>query len=311
MPATSVPGTFVACSRFSAHLVDDSTVPFAPAQPNVFMKRVMNELKHLRGTAAQVADIFVKSNEDRLHSFKFAIAGGVHTPYYQGFYCFDMSLPPTFPNAPPVVKFHSRNMRLNPNLYEDGKVCLSLLGTWSGHQAGESWAVTSTLRQVMLSIQALILCQEPFYNEPGDEGLAGTREGATHSRMYNEKVFLFKIAHLMHQAQQQPADWFGEFRAHYLRVVPRMLQRYRRYLQQEVVVGAAAESPSSPSASSSSVPRAGSINADGLILPLSTGLKTALANRVEQLQAQYSTLSARWQKELEEMHAGFGEEENE
>jgi len=29
-------------------------------------------------------------------------------------------------------------VRFNPNLYNCGKVCLSLLGTWSGGQ-GESW----------------------------------------------------------------------------------------------------------------------------------------------------------------------------
>jgi ubiquitin-protein ligase len=28
--------------------------------------------------------------------------------------------------------------RCNPNLYEDGKVCLSILGTWQGEKS-ESW----------------------------------------------------------------------------------------------------------------------------------------------------------------------------
>lgn len=31
-----------------------------------------------------------------------------------------------------------RHLQFNPNLYNCGKVCLSLLGTWSGGQ-GESW----------------------------------------------------------------------------------------------------------------------------------------------------------------------------
>ena len=39
-------------------------------------------------------------------------------------------------------------VRFNPNLYSDGKVCLSLLGTWEGAQ-GEKWsAETSTILQV-------------------------------------------------------------------------------------------------------------------------------------------------------------------
>lgn len=302
IPATSILGTFVSCSRFSAHLVDnDPSQPFHPAQPAIFMKRVMNELKHLRSTCSQVADIFVKSNEDRIHTLKFAIAGGVHTPYYGGFFCFDLALPPTFPNAPPVVRFHSRNMRLNPNLYEDGLVCLSLLGTWNGQTPGESWSVSSTLRQVMLSIQALILCQEPFYNEPGDEALNGTRDGAAHSKMYNEKVFLLKIGHLMHQAVQHPADWFGEFREHYLRAVPRMLARWRRYL--ELAAGGTA-------ASSSGAPPPGSVNADGLILPMSAGMRHALARRIEQLEQQHATLSAKWKEEMTDFAFGGNDEDD-
>ena len=40
-------------------------------------------------------------------------------------------------------------VRFNPNLYQEGKVCLSLLGTWDGAQ-GEQWNQdTSTILQVM------------------------------------------------------------------------------------------------------------------------------------------------------------------
>lgn len=54
--------------------------------------------------------------------------------------------------------------RFNPNLYADGKVCLSILGTWQGPgwQPGKS-----TLMQVLLSIQGMIFVPEPYFNEPG------------------------------------------------------------------------------------------------------------------------------------------------
>ncbi|CAM9319526.1 unnamed protein product, partial [Choristocarpus tenellus] len=72
-------------------------------------------------------------------------------------------------------------------LIKDGKVCLSLLGTWNGEKA-ESWNVqTSTLLQVLVSIQSLILVPQPFFNEPGYERQLGTEEGTTHSRQYNDK----------------------------------------------------------------------------------------------------------------------------
>ena len=45
------------------------------------------------------------------------------------------------------------SFRINPNLYEDGTVCLSLLGTWSGKEETEEWNVNSNLLQLVVSIQ--------------------------------------------------------------------------------------------------------------------------------------------------------------
>jgi baculoviral IAP repeat-containing protein 6 len=51
----------------------------------------------------------------------------------------------------------------DPNLYNCGKVCLSLLGTWSG-SSEEMWNKDSTLLQLFVSIQALIFVREPYFN---------------------------------------------------------------------------------------------------------------------------------------------------
>ena len=45
------------------------------------------------------------------------------------------------------------SVRFNPNLYSNGKVCLSLLGTWRGGSAMEEWNSSSSLLQVLVSIQ--------------------------------------------------------------------------------------------------------------------------------------------------------------
>ena len=50
-------------------------------------------------------------------------------------------------------------------LYANGKVCLSLLGTWHGGSRAEEWTDTSTLLQVFVSIQALIFVKYPAWNE--------------------------------------------------------------------------------------------------------------------------------------------------
>ena len=85
---------------------------------------------------------------------------------------FDIYFPIGYLKSPPKVKFRTTGaglVRFNPDLYNEGKVCLSPLGTWGGAK-GEEWnAENSTIIQVLVSIQSLILVPEPYYNEPGFE----------------------------------------------------------------------------------------------------------------------------------------------
>lgn len=66
-------------------------------------------------------------------------------------------------------------------LTEARAVCLSLLGTWSG----EHWVPKqSTLLQLLVSMQSMIFCAEPWGNEPGREYSVGTAA----SENYNAQV---------------------------------------------------------------------------------------------------------------------------
>nr|XP_018260191.1 uncharacterized protein I303_07108 [Kwoniella dejecticola CBS 10117]OBR82349.1 hypothetical protein I303_07108 [Kwoniella dejecticola CBS 10117] len=111
--------------------------------------------------------IFLQVDETRVDVLKAMIIGPEGTPYENGCFIFDIFLPLDYNQRCPNVKSMTTNggtYRLNPNLYADGKVCLSLLGTWSG----PGWiSGQSTLLQVLISIQSLILCEEPYTNEPG------------------------------------------------------------------------------------------------------------------------------------------------
>ena len=56
---------------------------------------------------------------------------------------------------PPKVKLittGNEHVRFNPNLYNNGTVCLSLLGTWASTNESEKWSAVSTIRQVLMSI---------------------------------------------------------------------------------------------------------------------------------------------------------------
>jgi ubiquitin-protein ligase len=109
---------------------------------------------------------FCRTFEDRLDLLSIMIEGPQNTPYEGGLFFFDIQLSKEYPNTPPLCHYISYcTDRLNPNLYEDGKVCVSLLGTWSG-RGTEVWSSTnSTLLQVIVSIQGLILVDEPYFNE--------------------------------------------------------------------------------------------------------------------------------------------------
>jgi ubiquitin-conjugating enzyme E2 Z len=57
--------------------------------------------------------------------------GPFDTPYEGGYFYFILRFPPDYPYSPPRVKFMTTaggTVRFNPNLYADGKVCLSVLG---------------------------------------------------------------------------------------------------------------------------------------------------------------------------------------
>lgn len=98
------------------------------------------------------------------------IRGPCQTPYEDGLFVFDICLPHNFPNHPPRAHYISFWYdRLNPNLYVEGKVCVSLLGTWVSQNKEEKWGPKSTLLQLIVSIQGLILVEEPYFNEPGYE----------------------------------------------------------------------------------------------------------------------------------------------
>eukprot|EP01103_Thecamoeba_quadrilineata_P003184 TRINITY_DN1298_c0_g1_i2.p1 TRINITY_DN1298_c0_g1~~TRINITY_DN1298_c0_g1_i2.p1 ORF type:complete len:329 (-),score=64.07 TRINITY_DN1298_c0_g1_i2:28-1014(-) len=137
------------------------------------------------------SSVFVRYDEERLDVMQVLITGPPDTPYSAGCFHFDVFFPNNYPASPPKINLMTTGagtVRFNPNLYNCGKVCLSLLGTWSG-ASGEMWNKdTSTFLQVLVSIQSLILVPMPYFNEPGYERQIGTPEGDLHNRRYNDTI---------------------------------------------------------------------------------------------------------------------------
>ncbi|KZW03836.1 hypothetical protein EXIGLDRAFT_715884 [Exidia glandulosa HHB12029] len=158
------------------------------------------------------SSVFLRVDETRVDVIKALITGPEGTPYYNGCYCFDIFLGSSYNQTPPSVKYMTTNggkYRFNPNLYADGKVCLSLLGTW----AGPGWiAGKSTLLQVLISIQSMILCEEPYLNEPGWAAQSGTPA----SQAYSANVRRMVVNTAMLGQLKNPPEPFGDLiRTHF------------------------------------------------------------------------------------------------
>jgi ubiquitin-conjugating enzyme E2 Z len=124
--------------------------------------RIVNDLSDFNENKPE--GIYLYINKKNFYKNYALIIGPKNTPYFGGYFLFEIIFPKDYPKNPPSVKFLTINnsVRFNPNLYENGKVCLSILGTWSGPK----WRPVMTLKLVLLSIQSL-LGEYPIQNEPG------------------------------------------------------------------------------------------------------------------------------------------------
>lgn len=50
--------------------------------------------------------------------------------------------------------------------FRDGKVCLSLIGTWPGSPSEQWQPYKSTIMQILISIQSMLFTSRPYFNEP-------------------------------------------------------------------------------------------------------------------------------------------------
>lgn len=182
-------------------------VKVEPTDKQRFFKAVQKEYKLLKESLPP--GVWVRSYANRMDLLSVMIKGPNKTPYEDGLFLFDLQLGADYPRSPPLCHYISYSSeRLNPNLYVEGKVCVSLLGTWMG-KGTEIWGPNSTLLQLIVSIQGLILVSEPYYNEAGYEKQTESQQGYENSRTYNELVVL-KLVQSMTEMLNSPPEVFKQ-----------------------------------------------------------------------------------------------------
>mmetsp|Transcript_39706 Transcript_39706/g.61974 ORF Transcript_39706/g.61974 Transcript_39706/m.61974 type:complete len:446 (-) Transcript_39706:49-1386(-) len=139
--------------------------------------------------------------EEDLLKWESLVLGPALSPYAFGFFSFRIQFAEDYPSSAPLVTFLTTNggkTRFNPNLYSDGKVCLSILGTWRG-ESGEQWSSVQNCHSIMVSIQSL-MDDMPYHNEPGFEKEtllenAGKRSTNAQALEETKRNYNLKITH--------------------------------------------------------------------------------------------------------------------
>lgn len=156
------------------------------ALPSSAKARILTEISEW--SRSPPVDIFLFVDEERLHTCSVLIVGPPDTPYAHGMYLFKMTYGPSYPiesMSCVCTSTASGTIRWNPNIYSEGKVCLSTLGTWEGEET-EKWTAALTTQIISRAIQSL-LHDRPYRNEPGYEELPNP-DDKTLSLEYNKKI---------------------------------------------------------------------------------------------------------------------------
>lgn len=170
---------------------------------NAALRRMYADIKQVQDAELEKDGIYCSFNEEDMFDVKAMIVGPEDTPYEFGYYLFRLRFPKNYPYSPPKVSFETRyntdatKLRFNPNLYANGKVCLSILGTWHGPQ----WEPCQSLYSILIALQT-ILVKEPLTNEPGFMPIRSDslHKHQTYKKMVTFENFRVAILHMMNKS---------------------------------------------------------------------------------------------------------------
>ena len=179
-------------------------------------RRILSEISQTYKELKYESQLCVAVDERDPMRWTFLVVGPRASAYEDGFYIFNFTFPESYPARPPTVIFQSMGpLRIHPNLYVEGKVCLSILGTWSGPE----WKSIMTGLGVARSIQS-ILDESPIKAEPAYEKFADTHQAAINYRIaaiyLNLQYHVIDVLNRLRSFPEQIQDCIVEyFVSHY------------------------------------------------------------------------------------------------
>eukprot|EP00567_Pseudictyota_dubia_P001571 CAMPEP_0197465516 /NCGR_PEP_ID=MMETSP1175-20131217/64582_1 /TAXON_ID=1003142 /ORGANISM="Triceratium dubium, Strain CCMP147" /LENGTH=2057 /DNA_ID=CAMNT_0043001533 /DNA_START=366 /DNA_END=6539 /DNA_ORIENTATION=- len=183
------------------------------------------------------SSIFVCFGEERMDLCRAVIVGAVDTPYSLGMFEFDIFFPATYPGIAPLVTFKTTGggtVRFSANLYTEGKVCISVLGTTQAWNESQRWnPASSSLVQVLMSLQTQVLgISDPFFGEGfGHESQVDSRVGQEGAKRYHNGLRLATLRHaIISQIKHPPVGMEEVVQKHFSLCRRRVIVQARRWM---------------------------------------------------------------------------------
>ena len=166
----------------SPHYNDKYSVDYKKAEPlKKFSKK--KEIKRMSSYAAELLrrqyidlarnppdGISVGLGDDEnIFKWDLMIVGPPDTLYEGGFFQAKLEFPNDFPNAPPTMTFVTSIW--HPNVYEDGKVCISILHP-PGDDAFNEQETADVRWRPILGVESIIISVISMLSDPNDDSPA-------------------------------------------------------------------------------------------------------------------------------------------
>ena len=144
-------------------------------------KRLQKEFKDL--SSKPYNEFSCSLHDDNLFKWDIIIFGPQDTPYEGGIFKAVMDFPKDYPDKPPTLQFISNVY--HPNVYGDGKVCISILhqgvDQFGYEDNSERWKPVHGVGSVIMSVISML-------SDPNDESPANIDAAV----MWREKYSEFK-----------------------------------------------------------------------------------------------------------------------
>ena len=110
-------------------------------------------------------DYIIYYEDSDLTKIHAMIKGPYDSIYRHKFIRLLFEIPENYPHSPPIVTFvKNDDKRIHPILYENGRICLTILNTWPSDN--ERWSSSMGIETILLTILSF-LDNNPYIHEPG------------------------------------------------------------------------------------------------------------------------------------------------